>query len=129
MDSINDFFQKTFYFAVGLTAYTVAKIEKLDETLVEWQTQTQEQIQELTQLVEELIHRGEQIVEQTYQPGDAAIDWQVAPLRRRLLKLVKGDQELADRLLKQIALQNPDRSSVWVYEKVIYDLEHDRGAF
>jgi polyhydroxyalkanoate synthesis regulator phasin len=126
MDSLNDFLQKTFYFGVGLTAYTIAQIEeqigKLDESLTEWQTQTQ-------QLVEELVQRGEQVVEQIQHLDGTATDWQIAPLRRRLLELLRGNQELADRLVEQTAEQNPDRSLIWVYEKVIHDLERDRGTF
>jgi hypothetical protein len=128
MDSVSDFFQKTFYFAVGLAAYTIDRVEKLDETLAEYQTYTQQAIAELSQVLEEMVQRGEQIINQAYSSSDPETDWQVAPLRRRLLELVNGDEELADRLVEQTALQNPDRSLVWVYEKAIYDLEHDRGA-
>jgi len=48
-------------------------------------------------------------------------------LQNKLLRLLYGDQELAMRLLSQIKMNNPGRSTNWCVEKVIYDLERDRG--
>jgi hypothetical protein len=49
-------------------------------------------------------------------------------LERKLLSLVGGDQSLATRLLFNIRWKNPQKSRTWCYEKVIYDLQRDRGA-
>ncbi|PSB25608.1 hypothetical protein [Stenomitos frigidus] len=119
MDSLNDLFQKTLYFGAGLASYTIEKIEHLDESLSALQTEVQ-------QTVDELIVRGEQVVTQT-QRSSAATEWQVAPLHRRLVMLLNGNETLAKHLVEQTQEQNPDRSPVWVYEKVIRDLERDRG--
>ncbi|MBD2019412.1 hypothetical protein H6F43_04335, partial [Leptolyngbya sp. FACHB-36] len=47
-------------------------------------------------------------------------------LQRRLLTLLHDDRQAADRLLAQVKLRHPDRSTDWCVEKVIYDLERDR---
>lgn len=48
-------------------------------------------------------------------------------LQRRLLRLLHEDQATASRLLAQAELKNPGRPQNWYLEKVIYDLERDRG--
>ncbi len=45
---------------------------------------------------------------------------------QRLLTLTNGDQRLARRLLQSVMDRHPDKSEVWCYEKVVYDLERDR---
>lgn len=119
MDSLNDLFQKTLYFGAGLAAYTVEKIEHLGESLTALQIEAQ-------QIIDELIARGEEVVTQT-QRSSPANDWQVAPLHRRLVMLLNGNESLATHLVEQAQAQYPDRSLVWIYEKVIHDLERDRG--
>jgi hypothetical protein len=47
-------------------------------------------------------------------------------LERKLLKLLGGNRNTAERLIGQSRLRNPDRSADWHWEKVIYDLERDR---
>jgi hypothetical protein len=49
-------------------------------------------------------------------------------LERKLLSLVGGDRSLATRLLLNVRWKNPRKSRTWCYEKVIYDLQRDRGA-
>jgi hypothetical protein len=49
-------------------------------------------------------------------------------LQKKLLRLLHDDQDTANRLLSQVKMKNPNRSSNWYVEKVIYDLERDRGA-
>jgi polyhydroxyalkanoate synthesis regulator phasin len=120
MDSLNDLLQKTLYFGAGLASYTIEKIEHLDESVSALQAEVQ-------QTVDELIARGEQVVTQTQQSSAATTAWQVAPLHRRLVMLLNGNETLAKHLVDQTQAQNPDRSPVWVYEKVIHDLERDRG--
>lgn len=119
MDSLNDLLQKTFYFGAGLVAVTIEQIERLDESIAAVQVEVQ-------QTVEELIARGEQVMTQT-QPSSAETDWQVAPLHRRLVMLLNGNETLARHLVEQAQAQNPEHSLVWIYEKVIHDLERDRG--
>lgn len=48
-------------------------------------------------------------------------------LENKLLRLLHGDRSLAIRLLSEIKTQNPGKSVDWYVEKVIYDLERDRG--
>ena len=50
------------------------------------------------------------------------------PLRKKLLRLLHDETDTANRLLSQAKLRNPNRSVDWCVEKVIYDLERDRGA-
>ncbi len=47
-------------------------------------------------------------------------------LERKLLKLLGGNRNTANRLIQQSQLRNPDKSSDWHWEKAIYDLERDR---
>lgn len=48
-------------------------------------------------------------------------------LQRKLLLLLHQDQQAAERLLKQATLKYPGRTATWYGEKVLYDLERDRG--
>ena len=49
-------------------------------------------------------------------------------LQKKLLRLLHDDQDTADRLLSQVKIKNPTKPINWCVEKVIYDLERDRGA-
>ncbi|MBP0019373.1 MAG: tetratricopeptide repeat protein [Cyanobacteria bacterium SBLK] len=49
------------------------------------------------------------------------------PSHRRLLTLVGGHWPLAERLLGQAKHKHPGKSEVWYVEKVIYEIERDRG--
>lgn len=49
-------------------------------------------------------------------------------LQKKLLTLLHDDGDTANRLLSQVKLKNPHKSTDWYVEKVIYDLERDRGA-
>lgn len=51
------------------------------------------------------------------------------PLQRKLLKVLHDDRGAADRLLIQAELKYPGKSLDWYVEKVIYDLERDRGRY
>ncbi len=48
-------------------------------------------------------------------------------LQHQLLRLLHDDRELAIRLLSQVKTNNPGKPVDWYVEKVIYDLERDRG--
>jgi hypothetical protein len=50
-------------------------------------------------------------------------------LENKLLRLLHGDRQLAIRLLSQVKMKNPGRSTNWYVEKVIYDLERDHGRW
>lgn len=47
-------------------------------------------------------------------------------LERKLLKLLGGNRNTAQRLIHQSQLRYPDKSADWHWEKAIYDLERDR---
>ena len=48
--------------------------------------------------------------------------------RQQLMRLVNGNQAVADRLIARVRSQNPDRSEQWWWEKAIYDIQRDRRA-
>lgn len=58
--------------------------------------------------------------------GRAALRPQHPHLERKLLKLLGGNRNTADRLIQQSRLRNPDKPADWHWEKAIYDLERDR---
>ena len=57
------------------------------------------------------------------------IDQASRKLQKELLRLLHDDRNTANRLLSQVKMNNPSRSINWCIEKVIYDLERDRGAY
>jgi hypothetical protein len=48
-------------------------------------------------------------------------------LQKQLLRLLHNDQKAANRLVTHAQRLHPERSADWVLEKVIYDLQRDRG--
>lgn len=46
--------------------------------------------------------------------------------QRELLRLVGGNRAVADRLVEQLQLRNPNHSEQWCWEKAIYDIQRDR---
>lgn len=48
--------------------------------------------------------------------------------KRELFRLVGGNQAVAQRLVDQVQLRNPDHSEQWCWEKAIYDIERDRHS-
>lgn len=48
-------------------------------------------------------------------------------LQRKLLLLLHEDQQAAERLIQQASFRHPGKSPDWYLEKVIYDLQRDRG--
>jgi hypothetical protein len=48
-------------------------------------------------------------------------------LRKKLLKLVYNNEQTANRLLTGASFSHPGRSLDWLADKVIYDLQRDRG--
>jgi hypothetical protein len=49
-------------------------------------------------------------------------------LQRKLINLLHDDRDAATRLLNQAKQKNPNKTIDWYAEKVIYDLERDRGG-
>lgn len=47
-------------------------------------------------------------------------------LQTKLLRLLNGDRNTANRLIAAVKARNPDRSIDWCAEKVIFDLQRDR---
>ncbi|NCJ08089.1 hypothetical protein GS597_16560 [Synechococcales cyanobacterium C] len=50
-------------------------------------------------------------------------------LQRKLLRLLGEDHKIATRLVEQTSFKYPDKGSNWCVEKVIFDLERDRGRY
>ncbi|MBD2230615.1 hypothetical protein [Phormidium tenue] len=50
------------------------------------------------------------------------------PTQRQLLRLVGGNQAVAERLVEQVQLRNPSQSEQWCWEKAIYDIHRDRHS-
>lgn len=50
-------------------------------------------------------------------------------LQKKLLLLLNGDRKTATRLMKLAKARNPQRSVDWCAEKVIFDLQRDRGRY
>ncbi len=50
-------------------------------------------------------------------------------LQKRLLLLFNGDRRTANRLLNAAMARNPGKSIQWCAEKVIFDLQRDRGRY
>jgi len=57
------------------------------------------------------------------------IDQASRDLQKKLLRLLHDERDTANRLLSQVKINNPNRSINWCVEKVIYDLERDRGGY
>lgn len=47
--------------------------------------------------------------------------------RKRAITLASYDKERIERLLSGVRLNNPNRVEQWYWEKIIYDMERDRG--
>ena len=108
--------QKTFYFCLGATSSIVQN--------------TQENLQQLSKnaqkTVEELIQRGENTCDNSPEinfPNFQNKDHITTGLKTRLFMLVKGDKDLAERLINLQKRKNPGHPEQWYWEKVIYDLE------
>lgn len=50
-------------------------------------------------------------------------------LEAKLVRLLNGDVLAAKRLIALAKAKNPDRSMDWCVEKVIFDLQRDRGRY
>ena len=61
--------------------------------------------------------------------GTIRIEQASGKLRKKLMRLLHDDRETANRLLFQAKLKHPNKSVDWYADKVIYDLERDRGSY
>ena len=61
--------------------------------------------------------------------GSIRIEQASGKLRKKLMRLLHDDRETANRLLTQAKLKHPNKSVDWYADKVIYDLERDRGSY
>lgn len=59
--------------------------------------------------------------------GAVSFDRVSRPLQQKLIRALHGDRPAANRLFTQASFKTPGKSSDWYAEKVIYDLERDRG--
>ena len=50
-------------------------------------------------------------------------------LQKRLVVLLNGDRNTANRLMNAVKDRNPSKSAQWCAEKVIFDLQRDRGRY
>ncbi len=50
-------------------------------------------------------------------------------LQIKLLRLLHNDRHTANRLIALAKARNHDKSTDWWVEKVIFDLERDRGGY
>lgn len=60
---------------------------------------------------------------------DIGINQASRKLQKQILRLLHDDRETANRLLSQVKMKNPNKSIDWCVEKVIYDLDRDRGRY
>lgn len=58
-----------------------------------------------------------------------SIDQASRKLQKQILRLLHDDRETANRLLSQVKMKNLNKSIDWCVEKVIYDLDRDRGRY
>lgn len=58
-----------------------------------------------------------------------SIDQASRKLQKQILRLLHDDRDTANRLLSQVKMNNLNKSIDWCVEKVIYDLDRDRGRY
>ncbi len=115
MDELENLTKKAFYLMIG--GVTLG-FERTCQTLQELGKQAEI-------LIEEMIREGEAKYNEWLSEQGNFSARPREELRQRLFVLVKGDWELAERLLTQVRSNFPGRSEDWYWEKVIYDLERD----
>ncbi|MBE9179751.1 hypothetical protein IQ268_14370 [Oculatella sp. LEGE 06141] len=67
-------------------------------------------------------------VQSRRQGDDVNVDRASGKLKKRLMRLLHDDRATANRLLTQVSFKYPNHPTDWYMEKVIYDLERDRGS-
>lgn len=127
MEELNELAKRALYLAVGAANQMAEEVEK---NFNELSSQAQEFFEDPEKALEDLIERGEAELNGANMPPNWYQDRNgprpSARLRSQLYALVRGDTELADRLLVKVRQKYPDQSEDWYWEKVIRDLERDR---
>ncbi|MDJ0662694.1 MAG: hypothetical protein QNJ42_24895 [Crocosphaera sp.] len=108
--------QKTFYFCLGATSSIV---QNTQENLQELSQNAQKTVEELIKKGEDVCYNSPEINFDNFQNKDHVN----IGLKTRLFMLVKGDKDLAERLINLQKRKNPGHREEWYWEKVIYDLE------
>lgn len=108
--------QKTFYFCLGATSSIV---QNTQENLQELSKNAQKTVEELIKKGEDVCYNSPEINFDNFQNKD----YVNIGLKTRLFMLVKGDKDLAERLINLQKRKNPGHREEWYWEKVIYDLE------
>jgi hypothetical protein len=115
MDDFEKFTQQAFNFFVEEVSHVVEETQKMLQDVGE-QAQT---------LADEMIKEGERQCNEWFNQQPNYSSQPREELRRKLIPLVHGDWNLANRLLQLARKKNPGHSEDWYWEKVIYDLERD----
>ncbi|WP_009632709.1 hypothetical protein [Synechocystis sp. PCC 7509] len=77
-----------------------------------------------------LLYQGKDPTKQRWQFTDRGSKQQPSKhLQIKLLQLLNGDRNTANRLIASAKARNPDRTIDWCVEKVIFDLQRDRGRY
>ncbi len=123
--------EKTFYFCVGATSSIV---ENTQENLQKLSNNAQKTVEELIRIGEDACDHSPEInfpevkfpevdFPEINFPDFQTKDYVSQSLKNRLFVLVKGDKNLAQRLIDLQKQKNPGHAEKWYWEKVIYDLE------
>jgi hypothetical protein len=65
----------------------------------------------------------------SHSSSDASLNQVSSNLQRKMLRLLHDDRGAAQRLFAHTSLKYPGKSPNWYAEKIIYDLERDRGKY
>ena len=123
--------EKTFYFCLGATS---SIIENTQENLQKLSENAQKTVEELIKIGEDTcdnspeisfpkVHFPEVDFPEINFPEFKTQDYVSQSLKSRLFVLVKGDKNLAQRLITLQKQKNPDHPEKWYWEKVIYELQ------
>lgn len=77
-------------------------------------------------LIKEMRKNHPKHIYQTRSQNSSSAKILESRLAPKLIRLLNGDRQAAERLVKAVRRSNPNRSLDWCLEKVIHDLEHDR---
>ncbi|MGK7883816.1 MAG: hypothetical protein AB4057_04210 [Crocosphaera sp.] len=123
--------EKTFYFCLGATSSIV---ENTQDNLQKLSKNAQKTVEELIKIGEDTCDNSPKInfpevnfsevdFPEINLPNFNNKDYVSKSLKTRLFVLVRGDKNLAERLIALQKQQNPGHPEKWYWEKVIYDLK------
>ncbi|MEL4897528.1 hypothetical protein [Crocosphaera sp. Alani8] len=113
---LEDLTEKTFYFFLGATSSIV---ENTQQNLRQLSTNAEKTVKELIDIGEDTYSSSPETNFSNFQSKD----YVSVGLKKHLFMLVKGDKDLAQRLIELQKRKNPGYPEKWYWEKVIYDLE------